>query len=155
MLSLTRTQGAANTASWIVALIAVIVYTSYMKYWKYRTTLFLMQLLVFGISALDIILVGVAKDAFWGHFIARTSYTHTHTSRIVPDFSAGDECTFPTLIGYELTSQTVSNPDPPPFGFFHSSPFLCVPTSTVAHRLLPIRCVAQSATGWASACTSD
>ena len=63
--SLTHSQGAANTASWVVALISVVVYTAYMKNWRYRTTLFLMQLLVFAISALDIILVGVAKDAFW------------------------------------------------------------------------------------------
>ena len=63
--SLTHSQGAANTASWVVALISVVVYTAYMKNWRYRTTLFLMQLLVFSISALDIVLVGVAKDAFW------------------------------------------------------------------------------------------
>ena len=63
-------QGAANTASWVIAVIFIILYTSYMKHWNYRTNLLNLQILVTAVSALDIILVGVAKSAFWGHFIA-------------------------------------------------------------------------------------
>ena len=63
-------KGAANTVSFVIALIGLLAYTAYMKHWRYRTVLYIFQVFACLISALDIILVSFAKDQFWGHFIA-------------------------------------------------------------------------------------
>ena len=63
-------QGAIVMAGWLVALIAVVINASYLKGVRYRTLMISFQLFQAGISALDLLLVCVAKDAFWGHFIA-------------------------------------------------------------------------------------
>ena len=52
-------------AGWLVALIAVIINASYLKGVRYRTLMISFQLFQAIISSLDLLLVCVAKDAFW------------------------------------------------------------------------------------------
>ena len=62
--------GTISTVGWAVALIAVVINATYFKKVSWRTLLIGFQLFAMAISALDLLLVCVAKDAFWGHFIA-------------------------------------------------------------------------------------
>jgi len=63
-------QGAIGTFAYVFALFVVLIYISFMKGWRYRTLLILVQIGLCLISSLDLILVCIAKDAFWGHFLA-------------------------------------------------------------------------------------
>lgn len=63
-------QGAIIATGWIVALIAVVVNATFCKHVRFRTIFAICALSQAAISSLDLLLVCVAKDAFWGHFIA-------------------------------------------------------------------------------------
>ena len=63
-------MGLIGTVGWLVALLAVIVNATFFKGVSFRKLLIGFQLFVICISALDLVLVCVAKDAYWGHFIA-------------------------------------------------------------------------------------
>lgn len=63
-------QGAISTFSWAIALILIVINGTVLKGLRYRTLFTMFQLLQALISCLDLLLVCVAKDAFWGHFIA-------------------------------------------------------------------------------------
>ena len=63
-------QGAVLTMGWAFGLLAVIVNASYLKGVGYRTLFVSFQLVQTAVSCLDLLLVCVAKDSFWGHFIA-------------------------------------------------------------------------------------
>ena len=63
-------QGSIATFSWCLALILIVVSGTMCKHFRYRTLFISFQLIQALISSLDLILVCVAKDAFWGHFVA-------------------------------------------------------------------------------------
>ena len=63
-------QGSIATVSYVVALLMIIMQATILKPVRYRTLFLWFQGLQALISGLDILLVAVAKDSFWGHFIA-------------------------------------------------------------------------------------
>ena len=63
-------QGAIVTMGWVFGLIAVIVNAVYLGGVRYKRLFIGFQLIQAAISSLDLLLVCVAKDAFWGHAIA-------------------------------------------------------------------------------------
>ena len=63
-------QGAIIATGWIVALVAVVVNATFCKHVQFRTIFAICAISQAFISSLDLLLVCVAKDHFWGHFIA-------------------------------------------------------------------------------------
>ena len=62
--------GIMNTIAYVCALIFIVVYATYLKRVRYRRIFIFLQLFQAALGSLDIILVSVAKDAYWGHFFA-------------------------------------------------------------------------------------
>ena len=62
--------GIMGSFAYVFAAIFVIVFASSLKHVRFRVILIWLQIGSAIMSALDLILVCVAKDAFWGHFFA-------------------------------------------------------------------------------------
>merc|ERR1712178_128849 len=59
-----------NTIAYLVALVFIVIYASCLKNVRFRVLFIVLQILQSILSSMDILLVCVAKDAFWGHFLA-------------------------------------------------------------------------------------
>jgi len=62
--------GMMNTIAYVVALVFIVIYATYLKKVRFRVIFIALQILQSALSALDILLVVVAKDAWWAHFLA-------------------------------------------------------------------------------------
>ena len=69
-MSIQEFQGSIATFSWCIALVLIVVSGTMCKHYRYRTLFMSFQVIQALISSLDLLLVCVAKDAFWGHFVA-------------------------------------------------------------------------------------
>ena len=62
--------GMLSSFAYVFAAVFVIIFASSLKNVRFRMILIWLQIGSAVLSALDLILVCVAKDAFWGHFFA-------------------------------------------------------------------------------------
>ena len=69
-MSIQEFQGSIATFSWCIAFVLIVVSGTMCKHFRYRTLFISFQVIQALISSLDLLLVCVAKDAFWGHFVA-------------------------------------------------------------------------------------
>ena len=69
--------GIMGTISYVIALVFVIVYATFLKNVRFRAIFIFLQVMQAAISSLDIILVTLAKDAYWVRSQIRDAPRHS------------------------------------------------------------------------------